>query len=702
MNLSDQITDHFRVTQKQKAAFHKLRLVTINDLVDHFPYRYEDPGSFKRISELTENDQVRIWGKVKKIDFEKTWKKKMNIAYATVEDQTGSIELVWFRQPYIAKMLPEGSCAIFSGKVGIRKNKPYIANPLYEIVPCSIVPEFTLPSGGSFVPLYAGSFGISSLWFHKALQKILPQVELPETIPSHIIERYHLPSRDTAVRIMHAPRDPSHTEAAKKRFAFEEVFTIQLARMMQRESIKSSLSFALPHAEKYKKEFIEILPFRLTAAQLKSIDDINKDFSSGTPMNRLLEGDVGSGKTAVAACAAYIVARHGFQVTYMAPTEILTRQHFEGFASLFAKAAHIKMGLLTSSYSEKFPSKVNRELATHVSRAQLLKWTKEGEFSILIGTHAVIQKKVIFKNLALAMVDEQHRFGVGQRSKLLKKDTRLPHFLSMSATPIPRTLALSIYADLDVSIIDEMPKGRKTIETRIAKPAERNKIYEFVHTRLEAGDQAFVICPRIHEPDEDAGGLEMKSVMEEAKKLKASAFSNFEIGIMHGKLSPVEKDEVMKKFKNGETHILVSTSVVEVGVDVPNATVMMIEGADRFGLAQLHQFRGRVGRGEKQSYCFILTDKASQANLERLKALAKAKNGFELAEYDLMFRGAGELSGNRQWGISDIGMEALKNIKMVEAARTEARAIISESRLDHYPLLKEKIEALHLDPVHFE
>jgi ATP-dependent DNA helicase RecG len=702
MNLSDQITDHFRLTPKQKSALHKLRLVTINDLVSHFPYRYEEPGSFKRISELANGDQARIWGRVKKIDFEKTWKKKMNIAYATVEDQTGSIELVWFRQPYIARMLPEGSCAIFSGKVGLRKNKPYIANPLYEIVPCSVVPEFTAPSSGSMIPLYAGSFGISSLWFHKALQKILTKVELPETLPSYIIERYHLPSRDTAVRVMHAPRDPLHTEAAKKRFAFEEVFSIQLARMMQRESIKSSLSFALPHAEEYKKEFIDILPFRLTEAQLKSIDDVIKDFASGAPMNRLLEGDVGSGKTAVAACAAYIVARHGFQATYMAPTEILTRQHFEGFASLFARTARIKMGLLTSSYSEKFPSKINRELATHVSKAQLLKWTKEGEFSILIGTHAIIQKHVVFKNLALAMVDEQHRFGVGQRSKLLKKESRLPHFLSMSATPIPRTLALSIYADLDVSIIDQMPKGRKAIETQIAKPSERNTIYEFVRTRLLAGDQAFVICPRIQEPDKDAGGLEMKSVLEEAKKLKASIFADYEIGIMHGKLSPTEKDDVMRKFKNGETHILVSTSVVEVGVDVPNATIMMIEGADRFGLAQLHQFRGRVGRGEKQSYCFILTDKSSQTNLERLKALTKAKNGFELAEYDLMFRGAGELSGSRQWGISDIGMEALKNIKMVEAARTEARAIISESRLDQYPMLKEKIEALHLDPVHFE
>lgn len=703
MNLSDQITDHFpRLTTKQKTALQKLHLTTINDLVNHFPYRYEEPGSFKRIDELVTGEQVRIWGKVKKIDFEKTWKKRMNIAYATVEDQTGSIEMVWFRQPYIARMLPEGSCAIFSGTVGTRKGKAYIANPLYEIVPCSIVPEFTVPSTGSLMPLYSGSFGVSSLWFHKALQKILPQIELPETLPEYILERYHLPSRDTAVRIMHAPRDPAHTEAARKRFAFEEVFSIQLARMIQKESIKSAPSFALPRAEEYKKEFIDILPFRMTEAQLKSVDDIIKDFSSGTPMNRLLEGDVGSGKTAVAAAAAYIVARHGFQAAYMAPTEILARQHFEGFAHLFAHTARIKMGLLTSSYSEKFPSKINRGLATHVSRAQLLKWTKEGESSILIGTHAVIQKHVAFKHLALAMVDEQHRFGVGQRSKLLKKDTRLPHFLSMSATPIPRTLALSIYADLDVSIIDQLPKGRKAIDTKIAKPSERSKVYEFVRARIEAGDQAFVICPRIQEPDKDAGGLEMKSVLEEAKKLKASVFADFEIGIMHGKLSPTEKDEVMKKFKNGDTHILVSTSVVEVGVDVPNATVMMIEGADRFGLAQLHQFRGRVGRGDKQSYCFILTDKASQANLERLKALTKAKNGFELAEYDLMFRGAGELSGGRQWGISDIGMEALKNIKMVEAARTEARAIISESRLEKYPALKERIEALHLDPVHFE
>lgn len=707
-----------KLQPKQKAGLKNLGIITAEDLVRHFPYRYENPADLVRISEVITGEKVRIWGRVQKIDFEKTWKKKMNIAHATVEDPTGRIKMVWFRQPYIARMLPVGACAIFSGTVTTRKDEYYIANPLYDIVPCNVVPSFSKEDSAKLQPLYPSSSGVTSLWLAKAIARILftspskggPQLNTEDFLPAKILEKYHLPSLQTALRWVHNPKTDEHSSAAKKRFAFEEVFLMQLWRAGQKEEIKKTAGINLMNIETYKNDFLKLLPFSLTRAQENAINDIIKDLQTGHPMNRLLEGDVGSGKTAVAACAAYIVAKNNMQAAYMAPTEILARQHFDTFSKVLGSAG-IKIGLLTSSFSEKFPSKIAREKSTHVSKAQLLKWVREGEFPILIGTHAIIEKTVEFKKLALAMVDEQHRFGVTQRKKLSGKNLHkesglpMPHFLSMTATPIPRTLALSIYADLDLSVIDEMPKGRLPIETKIVPPKDRNIAYEFIRQKLNQGEQAFVICPRIEPSEPSQEGFfaaEMKSVKEEHKKLSESVFPEFEIGLMHGKLTPKEKDETMRDFRENKIQVLVSTSVVEVGVDVPNATIMMIEGAERFGLAQLHQFRGRVGRGEKKSYCFVLPSSYSALVFKRLKALQEAKTGFELAEYDLEFRGAGELSGKHQSGLSDVGMEALKNLKMVEAARNEARAIIESKTLNQYQLLEAKIKRLEMEPLHFE
>ncbi|OGF62829.1 ATP-dependent DNA helicase RecG [Candidatus Giovannonibacteria bacterium RIFCSPHIGHO2_01_FULL_45_33] len=707
MDLSTPLEQIFRqLSPKQKSGLKNLGLKTAEDLLGHFPYRYENPADLKKIAEVITGEKVRIWGRVQKIDFEKTWKKKMNIAYATVEDPTGRIKMVWFRQPYIARMLPAGSCAIFSGTVASRKDGYYIANPLYERVACSVVPEFTKEDSSRLQPLYPSTAGLSSLWISKAVVKVLALVKADEFLPEKIIEKYHLPTLQTALRWAHIPKTEEHSSAAKKRFAFEGVFLMQLMRASQKEEIKKTAGIKLSNIEALRDEFIKLLPFGLTDAQKKSIEDILSDLKSGHPMNRLLEGDVGSGKTAVAACAAYIVAKNGMQAAYMAPTEILARQHFETFSKVLGKA-NIKVGLLTSGFSEKFPSKIAREKSTHVSRSQLLKWVREGEFPILIGTHSLIEKKVEFKNLALAMVDEQHRFGVSQRGKLSHKESGMPmpHFLSMTATPIPRTLALTIYADLDLSVISEMPLGRVPIDTKIVPPKDRNLAYEFIRQKLNQGEQAFVICPRIEPAEPSSEGFmqaEMKSVKEEYKKLNEKIFPEFEIALMHGKLTPKEKDETMRVFRENKIQVLVSTSVVEVGVDVPNATIMMIEGAERFGLAQLHQFRGRVGRGEKKSHCFVLPSSYSADIFRRLKALTEAKTGFELAEYDLEFRGAGELSGRKQSGLSDIGMEALKNLKMVEAARFEAREIIEQKILGKYPLLETKIKELRMEPLHFE
>lgn len=714
MTLTTSLEEIFRVTPRQRLALKKLGLLTCENLLEHFPYRYEDPASFKKIADTLSGERVRIAGKVTKIDFEKTWKRKLNIAKATIEDNTGKIEAIWFRQPYIAKMLPEGSTAIFSGKIGVRSGKYYLANPLYEFVPQNALLEFfsnnsldTRPH--TLYPLYATSAGISSLWIQKHLERILNETKIPDFLPEEIIKKYHLPERTKALKFIHFPKNLSHAEAAKKRLAFEKVFLLQLSRMKRKQDLKNIEGLKIKNVKDLKKEFLNLLSFSPTPSQLNAMADVENDFASGKVMNRLLEGDVGSGKTAIAAYAAFLMAKNGIQTTYMAPTEILTRQHFETFFNLLGKSG-VKVGLLTSSISEKFPSKINPKLPTHVSKSQLLKWLKEGEIQILIGTHSLVEKKVEFKNLGLAIVDEQHRFGVNQRSALIhrknkeniKVDTE-PHFLSMSATPIPRTLALSIYADLDISLISELPPGRKQIETKIVPPKDREIAHSFIRQRLNGGDQVFVICPRIEKSDKETMlKLEMKSVKEEYEKMKKNIFPEFEIGIMHGRLTPKEKEETMKNFKEGKTKILVSTSVIEVGVDVPNATVMMIEGAERFGLAQMHQFRGRVGRSEKQSYCFIFPNSYSENSRRRLKALTEAKNGFELAEYDLEFRGAGELAGKNQWGVSDIGMEALKNLKMVEVARIEAREIVEKKLLSNYPLLKEKITSMERAEIHFE
>jgi ATP-dependent DNA helicase RecG len=386
----------------------------------------------------------------------------------------------------------------------------------------------------------------------------------------------------------------------------------------------------------------------------------------------------------------------------MCPTEILASQHFESFIQYFVGTG-IQIGLITGSGCRKFPSKVDPSGWTTISRTQLLKWVENGEIPILVGTHALIQKSVQFKHLAYVIIDEQHRFGTKQRAKLVQKDGRVPHFLSMTATPIPRTLALTLYGDLDLTLLDQMPVGRKPVITEIVSAPKRKASYDHIRTLLEAGRQAYVICPRIDEPDpEKEQALIAKSVIAEAKRLEEVVFPEYSIGILHSKMKPAEKDRIMENFTAGKIHILVATSVVEVGVNVPNATVIIIEGAERFGLAQLHQLRGRVIRSNHQAYCYLFTEAKSATSWARLKAIVRAKNGFELAEQDLALRGAGELGGGKQWGISDIGMEAIKNLKMVEAARNEAKRLLEEDiTLKKYPLLRAQI-TIRTQTMHFE
>jgi len=725
MHPSDKLVDVFRILPAQTSALKRLGILSIKDLLYHFPTRYGDTGEVTSIDKLHKGDTSVIFGRISVLKTSRAFRKKIPMAEGFIEDETGKIKIIWFHQAYLAKMIPEGSRVRVEGKVSERKGVLYLSNPKIEDAPPPAGGLFTQTREHSLYPVYPETRGVTSNWIYHKIQsvftsKILDVLEDP--IPKNILKTYNLPDLRTSLIYIHTPKKEEHARAARKRFAFEEIFFIQLERQRARHEFKERNAFIIDKDMSQVDKFIERFPFRATDAQKKSIGHILDDFRRPHPMSRLLEGDVGSGKTAVAASAVYAVATshpigvsYGvLQSAYMAPTEILAQQHFESFIKYF-KHLPINMALITGSGCRKFPSKLNPDGWTDISRTQLLKWVASGEIALVIGTHALIQKSVKFKHLALVVVDEQHRFGTAQRQKLVTKDNPpaggTPHLLSMTATPIPRTLALTLYGDLDLSLLDEMPTGRKKIITEIVSPDGRPAAYEKIKKELASGRQLYVICPRIDEPDPTKElAVQAKSVKEEARRLKAEIFPEYKIGILHSKMPAKggsasggkNKEEVMRDFTTGKIDILVATSVVEVGVNVENASNIVIEGAERFGLAQLHQLRGRVIRSNHQAYCYIFTESRSDKTKERLNALVTAKNGFELAEFDLAQRGAGELTGGKQWGISDLGMEAIKNIKMVEAARVEAVKLIKDDpELSKFPLLKERLIS-QATKIHFE
>ena len=702
MDIDEPISNYFlRLTDSQKKALKKISLESVRDLLFYFPSRYETFGDRRNIANLKEGDKTTVFGKVIEKNIAKTFRKRMSISTATIGDVTGTIDAVWFHQPYIANMLQVGEKVALSGKVARNKSGLYIANPSYE----KISSYEALREGAATLAIYPETRGVSSRWLRFAVNRVLPKAieTLEEYLPQDILDKYHLPGISSALIYIHTPQKLSDAEAARKRFSFEEVFFIQLAHMKERAKVDKEKSFSLSMPEGKLEEFLSTFPFKLTTAQRRATEEIKNDLAGDRPMSRLLEGDVGSGKTAVAVAASYIAITNGYQVAYMAPTEILANQHFQSFVNYFKELRlTTKVGLITSSERKKYPSKTSYEESTQISKTQLLKWVAGGEIPILIGTHALIQKNVVFKNLALAIIDEQHRFGTKQRAALVKKSRVFPHLLSMTATPIPRTLALTIYSDLDLSVLDELPKGRQKIITRVVPPSERAMAYEEIRREFMEGRQAFVVCPRIEVGNDKLKAGEVKNVKDEAKRLKKDVFPEYSIEILHGKMSAKEKEQVLRDFRGKRIDVLVATSVIEVGIDVPNATVIIIEGAERFGLAQLHQLRGRVMRSSHEPYCFVFSESSSEATIQRLRALVTSKNGFELAEYDLQIRGPGELAGLKQWGISDVGMEALKNIRMVEAAREESKRIIdSDVNLKNYPKLLDIISTRHKD-THFE
>ncbi|MEI8343652.1 MAG: ATP-dependent DNA helicase RecG [Candidatus Moraniibacteriota bacterium] len=710
-----------RINQKYGEILKKINVTTVGDFLFHFPFRYEDYSERIEIDCIIAGQSATIMGEISTSKLVRTWKKKIMITECYVTDDTGSVRAIWFNQPYVSDSLTIGKGVRLSGKVLEDKNGFYFSNPAWEL--SSREPTNT----GRLVPIYPETEGLTSKWIRWQMQNIFKlNLEIQDPIPEDILQELHLPSIKTALQYVHFPQNEHQYLMAQKRFAFQNMLTVQLASLKVKANWEKEACVKIPFEEKLISKFTTSLPFALTNAQRKASFEILKDLGKNRPMNRLLNGDVGSGKTIVAALASLQTAQAKFQTALMAPTEVLAKQHYDTFCALF-KNNELKIALLTNSYRElnniqntinkiqttsnlqtsKQNTKILKDKNAILKRDELLSEIKEGRIDILIGTHALIQKDVRFKNLALVVIDEQHRFGVSQRAFLQQKietindglPGKIPHLLTMTATPIPRTLTMAFFGNLDLSLLDEMPKNRKPIITKIILPSKRKEVYAFVRSQVAKGHQVFIIFPLVEESEKLA---ELKAATQEHERLSRDIFPELSLGLLHGKLKAKEKEAVMADYKNKKYDILVATSVVEVGIDVPNATVIIIEDADRFGLSQLHQFRGRVGRSQLQSYCFLLASRSTVKSRSRLATMEKTNNGFEIAEADLKLRGPGEFLGVRQSGLPDIAMQHLGNVKLIEISRQKALELLKNSpTLSRYPLLKKELEKFATN-VHLE
>jgi ATP-dependent DNA helicase RecG len=647
-----------------------LHIHTLNDLIENYPRRYEDYSSISSINGLKPG-VVTIEAKITQITGRYV-RRGLHITEAIATDETGSVRLVWFNQPYRAKNTKHAQQYYIAGEYGLRRGRFSILNPAAELV--SNFPVNT----ARIIPIYRETKGLKSHSIRKLVREALMNVKtLPEYLPNWLVSEQGLVTHTQAVTEMHFPSSPEALQLAKLRLGFEEVFELSLAALLNKYELAHEHALLIPFKEKLAKDFVASLPFKLTDAQRKVVWKIYKDMEQSYPMNRLIEGDVGSGKTVVAAMAALMAMEQGFQVAFMAPTEILARQHAETLFNLLSSVNYGDLvGLLIGGMSTNQKDLARERIA-------------RGDIRLIVGTHALITEKVDMHKLGLIIIDEQHRFGVDQRKKLQAKAGHMPHVLHMTATPIPRTLALTLYGELDISVLDEMPIGRQPIITKLVSPNSRARIYEKVDKEIEIGRQIFVVCPLITDSETSEG----KSVEEVYEKMKKQ-FRKRRVAMLHGQLKPREKDEIMQKFVAKEYDILVSTTVIEVGVDVPNASVMLIEGADRFGLAQIHQLRGRVGRGNWQSYCFLMLSD-NNAPTPRMRALESTTDGFKLAELDLRLRGPGAIYGLSQHGALDLRVANLSDVKLIYFARTSAQNFIDKKEnFKKYPQLDKKVTAL--------
>lgn len=663
----------------------KINLNTINDLLYHIPFRHEDFRGGMPIKDLQDGLTVSVAAKVELIGSKRSFKTRKMVTEALVSDSSGSLRIVWFNQPYVTKIIEIGSDWQFSGTVKSDMLGPQLVNPTFE------KKAATISSGAKFIPVYSVTAGLSQKLLRFLVEQAIEQVKkISDWLPEEILEEYDLLPLSAALNAVHFPQDKHDMENGFKRLKFDELFLIQLRAEISRRGRALQKAPVLDFKEKEIKEFVDKLPFALTKPQKLSAWEILKDLSRPSPMNRLLSGDVGSGKTVVAAMALYNTALNGLQSVLLAPTEILAKQHFDNITRLLSRL-DIPICLYTRSQFAK--NSLEENIESKKLKKEIVENLKEGKIALAIGTHALLSEQIEFKKLGLAIVDEQHRFGVEQRNDIKQKGKGV-HFLSLTATPIPRSLALTLYGDLDLSVIDELPIGRKPIMSRLVEVYNRQKAYDFIRAQIKHGRQAFVVCPLI---ENDSG--DKKSVLAEYEKLSKKIFPDLKVDFLHGKLKSAEKESAMKRFKNHETDILVATSVIEVGIDIPNASVMMIEGAERFGLAQLHQFRGRVGRSVHQSYCFLFTDSTSEKTLDRLKFFEGNLSGFKLAQKDLEDRGPGEVYGTAQSGVAGLQLAKLTDFAIVKMARSAAIKAIDN--LDKLPILKKKIKDFEQN-VHLE
>ena len=650
MSFSTPLSKIKGVGPKSAEQFADAGLHTVGDLIQFLPRRHEDFSDTVAIADISPGKKT-IRARCEKVATRPV-RRGLRITTATLVDDSGKLQAVWFNQPYRATQLAGTEEFFFSGDFEFNYNKYQLTNPSVEKV--SDMPVQT----DRVLPVYRQIKGLKTQLVRKIMSELRPPMTMsPETLPESIVRGERLLSRSEALLGIHFPKTVEDIQRAKERIAFEELFQLLVASQLNKHDNAKLEGWHIPFNKDVVADFVAKLPFELTGAQRRSAWEIIQDFERQVPMNRLLQGDVGSGKTVVAGLAARQAAHHGFQTALMAPTEILASQHAETLSSLLAPFG-VSVGLMTGSVKGQ-------------ARKTLYEQIANGAVDVVVGTHALIQEKVQFKKLGFVAIDEQHRFGVKQRQQLLAKSEHLPHLLAMTATPIPRSLALTVYGELDVSIINELPKGRKPIDTKLWSPNSRAQLYEKIDIEIKTGRQAYVICSLIDEnPDND-----VKSVQEEYKKLQNSVFKHRRIGLLHGKLKSDEKEAVMSQFSGGDIDILVSTTVVEVGVDVPNATIIMIENADRFGLSQLHQLRGRVGRSSHQSYCYLVMSDSSKPS-QRLKAIEKSNDGFYLAEVDLQLRGPGEIYGRSQHGALNLQIATLADTKMIARAQQAAKSFV--------------------------
>lgn len=668
LSLSTPVADLHMVGDGYAAKLKRLGITIVQNLLFHIPFRYEDYTITTNIASLQEGEHVSIIGTITSIKNIFT-RGGTRIQQALVSDRTGQIDVTWYNQPFLIQALPIGSQVALAGAVKTYRHKLILEAPDYEVVRG----DKPLVHTGRLVPIYPETEGLSSKWLRSRIFPLIGLLadQIPEEVPQSILDRYNLLPLATAIKSVHFPASLEEAQAGKRRICFDELLTLQLVALKRKKEWEENTKGIPFHLDNWKPRitrFIENLSFTLTNAQKRCIDEILADLTKTKPMNRLLEGDVGSGKTVVAAVAALLAVCEGYEVAFMAPTEILAHQHYQSM----------------SSFMEK--EKISVALITAKTKKQDL------DAKIYIGTHALLSKSLSFQKLGLIIIDEQQRFGVTQRAILKEKGIN-PHMLSLTATPIPRTFALTLFADLDLSQLEEMPKGRIQIKTYAVGPDKRDAAYAWVRKKIIESsykEQAYIVCPLIEESD---SLVSVKAVKAEFSRLQNSIYADLKLGLLHGRMKATEKEKVLVQFKSAQIHILVSTPVVEVGIDIPNATIMLIEGADRFGLSQLHQLRGRVGRSDVQSYCVLLSDSQNEKTITRLKLLTKYHQGHVLAEYDLTLRGQGDIFGTAQHGAFGLKYADMENVELIHEAQKSARELLDKNpKLNKFPLLQAKLQ----------